>query len=76
MNDTWQDKYFAESPYYLICFSSSGGSFCLGPIVIFSYSIILKSINNVGLVWKNKYIIKKKHVWKIQEVLLLFRLWY
>lgn len=61
MNDTWCDKYFLESPYYLICFSSSGGSFCLGPIVIFSYAIILKSINNIGLACKGKKknIIKK-----------------
>lgn len=53
--------HFLKSPHYLICFSSSGGSFCLGPIVIFSYAIFLKSINNVCLVLKKKkkYIIKK-----------------
>lgn len=62
--NTWWASIFAyhflEISYYLIRFSSSGGSFCLGPIVIFSYAIFLKSIHNVCLVLKKRYIIKKK----------------
>lgn len=61
--DNWQVSIFAynflKRSHYLIGFSSSGGSFCLGPVVIFSYAIFLKFIDNVCLVLKKKYIIKK-----------------